>query len=61
VDEYDLPLYDADVLTSSRDLADYFEECLAEVDDAKLVSNWVMGEVQRWLKAHGLEASRVTG
>ena len=57
MDEYGLSLYAAEVLTSSRDLADYFEECLAEVKDPKLVSNWVMGEVQRWLKAHGLEAA----
>ena len=57
VAEYDLPLYDADVLTSSRALADYFEECMEEVDDAKLASNWVMGEVLRWLKAHGLEVA----
>lgn len=54
--EYDLPIYDADVLTASRDLADYFEECVREVPDAKLVSNWVMGEVLRWLKSHGMEA-----
>ena len=54
---YGLPIYDADVLTTSRDLADYFETCMQEVKDAKLVSNWVMGEVLRWLKAHGLEAA----
>ncbi|NMB11932.1 MAG: Asp-tRNA(Asn)/Glu-tRNA(Gln) amidotransferase subunit GatB [Firmicutes bacterium] len=57
VAEYDLPLYDADVLTSSRALAEYFEECVKEVGDAKITSNWVMGEVLRWLKAHGLEVA----
>ena len=57
VEQYDLSLYAAEILTSSRDLADYFEECVEEVNDPKLVSNWVMGEVQRWLKAHGLEAA----
>ncbi len=57
MDAYGLSRYAAEVLTSSRDLADYFEECLGEINDPKLVSNWVMGEVQRWLKAHGLEAA----
>lgn len=55
--EYDLPLYDAEVLTASRDLAEYFEACVREVNDPKLTSNWVMGEVLRWLKAHELEAA----
>lgn len=57
IKEYDLPLYDAEVLTASRDLAEYFEACVREVNDPKLVSNWVMGEVLRWLKAHELEAA----
>ncbi|NLJ85738.1 MAG: Asp-tRNA(Asn)/Glu-tRNA(Gln) amidotransferase subunit GatB [Firmicutes bacterium] len=55
INDYDLPPYDADVLTTSRHLADYFEACVQEVDEPKLVSNWVMGEVLRWLKAHELE------
>ena len=53
--DYGLPVYDADVLTTSRDLAAYFEACVETVGDPKLVSNWVMGEVLRWLKAHDLE------
>ena len=57
MEQYGLSLYAAEVLTSSRDLADYFEECMEDIQDPKLVSNWVMGEVQRWLKAHGLEAA----
>ncbi len=57
MEEYGLSMYAAEVLTSSRDLADYFEECMEQIKDPKLVSNWVMGEVQRWLKAHGLEAA----
>ena len=57
MEEYGLSMYAAEVLTSSRDLADYFEECHGANQDPKLVSNWVMGEVQRWLKAHGLEAA----
>jgi len=43
----ELPEYDAEVLTASRSLADYYEECLGFHPNAKAVSNWVMGEVTR--------------
>lgn len=45
-----LPHYDADVLTSDYEVADYFEEVVAAGSDAKTASNWVMGEVLRFLK-----------
>jgi len=50
IDQYSLPRYDSEVLTSSRELADYFELCVRETGDAKMVSNWIMGEVLRELK-----------
>ncbi len=43
--EYGLPPYDAQVLTSSRGIADYFEAVAGEVEDPKQASNWVMGPV----------------
>ena len=43
VEQYKLDPYDADVLTSSRDSANFFEQ-VAEGRDAKLAANWVMGE-----------------
>ncbi|MSR22905.1 MAG: Asp-tRNA(Asn)/Glu-tRNA(Gln) amidotransferase subunit GatB [Gemmatimonadetes bacterium] len=49
-EEYGLPAYDSEVLTSSRALADYFEEVVGGVDDAKQASNWVMGPVMATLK-----------
>ena len=45
-----LPEYDADVLTSARDLADYFEAALKEYPQAKKLSNWMMTELMRELK-----------
>ena len=48
--ELGLPAYDAEVLTSSRALAAYFEDVLALSPDAKQASNWVLGEVLRDLK-----------
>jgi aspartyl-tRNA(Asn)/glutamyl-tRNA(Gln) amidotransferase subunit B len=48
VAEYGLPLYDAKLLTASRDMADYFEECLkASQLSPKEMSNWLLGEVSR--------------
>jgi len=53
--DFGLPRYDAEVLTSSKDLADYYEECLKYSNDPKLVANWVMGEVLRFLKEGKME------
>ena len=51
VETYGIPPYDAEVLTSSRALADYFEACVQAFPEAKTVSNWVMGSVLAKLKA----------
>ncbi len=45
-----LPEYDAEVLTSSKDLADYFEAALKIYPQAKKLSNWMMTELMRELK-----------
>ena len=57
LEQYGIPAYDADVLTSSRGLADYYESCLEHFDDAKVVSNWLMGELLGYLNATGTEIS----
>jgi aspartyl-tRNA(Asn)/glutamyl-tRNA(Gln) amidotransferase subunit B len=51
--ELGLPPYDAEVLTASRELAEYFEACVALHPQAKAVANWVMGEVARALNEAG--------
>ncbi len=48
--EYQLPEYDAKVLTESPQLAGYFEETARLCRDKKLVSNWIMGHVLRAVK-----------
>ena len=45
VDQYQLPSYDAELLTSDRGLADYFEDCTRQFSQPKKVSNWVMGSL----------------
>ncbi|WP_336789248.1 Asp-tRNA(Asn)/Glu-tRNA(Gln) amidotransferase subunit GatB [Paenibacillus sp. MMO-177] len=57
--EYGLPSYDAEVITSSKKLADFFEESLNYTKDAKAVSNWIMGDLLGYLNANGLELSEV--
>lgn len=42
--------YDAGVLTSSKDMADYFDQALAQFGDAKALANWVMGDLSALLK-----------
>ncbi|MDA8429193.1 MAG: Asp-tRNA(Asn)/Glu-tRNA(Gln) amidotransferase subunit GatB [Geobacteraceae bacterium] len=51
--EWDLSAYDAEVLTASRSLAEYFEACVALHVNAKAVSNWMMGEITRALNDSG--------
>ena len=51
VADYGLPEYDATTLTQSKGMAAYFEAAAKACGQAKLVSNWVMGEVSRRLNA----------
>ncbi|GIW48449.1 MAG: aspartyl/glutamyl-tRNA(Asn/Gln) amidotransferase subunit B [Deltaproteobacteria bacterium] len=50
INQYGIPSYDAEILTSSREIADYFEECVRHYGKPKTVSNWIMTEVLRELK-----------
>lgn len=48
--EYMIPEYDAEILSSEIELADYYEKVVLISKDAKLSSNWMMTEVLRILK-----------
>ncbi len=63
IEEYEIPEYDADVLTDSRELADLFEECVNEYNDPKEVSNWIMGEYLRLVNEEKMEVgeTKITG
>jgi aspartyl-tRNA(Asn)/glutamyl-tRNA(Gln) amidotransferase subunit B len=50
VSEYGLSGDEADILTSDRDLADYFESCQNEVQEPKIVAKWIINELRRELK-----------
>ena len=49
VADYGLPEYDATTLTQSKAMAAYFESTATACGQAKLASNWIMGEVSRRL------------
>ncbi|WML42768.1 Asp-tRNA(Asn)/Glu-tRNA(Gln) amidotransferase subunit GatB [Neobacillus sp. PS3-40] len=55
VDELGLPAYDAKVLTATREMADFFETTIKAGADAKLASNWLMGDVSAYLNAEQKE------
>jgi aspartyl-tRNA(Asn)/glutamyl-tRNA(Gln) amidotransferase subunit B len=55
VKEYNLPEYDAKVLTSSKDIADYFEKCVSLYNKPKSISNFVMVELLGLLNANNME------
>lgn len=57
--QYGLPSYDAEVITSSKKLADLFEESLEHTSDAKAVANWVMGDLLGYLNQNGKEIDEV--
>ena len=59
--ECGLSSYDAAALTASREIAAYFEAVLASAgkENAKLVANWVMGDLSARLNKDGLEISAV--
>src|SRR5437867_9536551 len=61
VEQYGIPEYDAGVLTTSRALADFFEETVASGASPKAASNWIMGDLLRDLKefSKGVETSPV--
>ena len=53
IKEYNLSEYDAASLTSNRELADYFEECVKFFHNPKLTSNWIMGNLLGLLNTAG--------
>jgi aspartyl-tRNA(Asn)/glutamyl-tRNA(Gln) amidotransferase subunit B len=55
VEQYKLPEYDAEVLTSSKYLANYYEECVRLFPQPKVVSNWVMGDILREIKQSDID------
>jgi len=60
IEQYGLPEYDAEILTSERRLSDYYEETVkAYAGDPKKVSNWLMNEVLRMINEQELNPAEM--
>lgn len=60
VKDFELPEYDADIITSSKKLSDIFEAATAICNKPKKVSNWLMVETMRILKEKEMDADDIT-
>lgn len=64
ISEYKLSEYDASVLTSDKEIADFFEECAKDYSEikseAKPVANWILGPLLSELNSRGLDMSQLT-
>ena len=59
VEELGLPAYDAAVLTVTKEMSDFFDAAVVSGADAKLASNWLMGDVSAYLNKNGKELDEI--
>jgi len=59
VEELGIPEYDAMVITADREMADFFEAVVKEHNDAKAISNWIMGDFSRLLNEESITIAEV--
>jgi aspartyl-tRNA(Asn)/glutamyl-tRNA(Gln) amidotransferase subunit B len=57
IKKYQLPEYDARVLTEEKEYADYFEKIIAHTANYKAASNWMIGPVKSYLNEHNFSIS----
>ncbi|MBA4548356.1 Asp-tRNA(Asn)/Glu-tRNA(Gln) amidotransferase subunit GatB [Thermoactinomyces intermedius] len=57
--EFGLSDYDAGILTSSKAVADFYEETVAKKADPKLASNWIITELLGYLNREGIEIEAI--
>jgi aspartyl-tRNA(Asn)/glutamyl-tRNA(Gln) amidotransferase subunit B len=55
INTYKIPEYNAEILTSSKAIGDYYEKASSLYSNSKLLSNWIMGELTRYLNEEKIE------
>lgn len=62
IKNYQIPEYDAEILTSSKALGDFYEKATSLYSNSKVLSNWIMGELIRYLNENkvGIEDSPIS-
>ncbi len=58
INQYELPAYDARILTEDKELAFYFNELITLTKNYKAASNWLLGPVKSYLNENGLEITQ---
>jgi len=59
-EQFDIPQYDAEIITGSKKMADLFEATTAICEKPKKVANWLIGETFRLMKDNGMEPEDLT-
>jgi aspartyl-tRNA(Asn)/glutamyl-tRNA(Gln) amidotransferase subunit B len=59
ISQFGLPEYDSGLIISQKHLADFFEEAAKKYENAKTVSNWIMGDIMRILNAREMKADEI--
>ena len=59
IKDFEIPEYDAHVLTLTKAMAEFYEGCVKEYTNPKTVSNWVMGDISRILKELDMEIAEI--
>lgn len=60
ISDFSLPVYDAEILTQTNSLANYYEEVVSVTDAYKITSNWVTGDVLAVLNSKKIDISDFT-
>ena len=58
IKNYQIPEYDAEILTSSKAIGDYYESATSIYKNSKTLSNWIMGELMRFLNEEKIEIEK---
>lgn len=59
MERFDLPEYDASIITGSKALAEYFDAVINDYNNPKVVANWLMGEFLRLVNVNDIEIDEV--
>ena len=59
-EQFDIPQYDAEIITGSKKMADLFEATTTICEKPKKVANWLIGETFRLMKDNGMEPEDLT-
>ena len=59
ITDYSLSEYEAQIICSAREMADYFEQVAKKFSNYKMISNWMIGEISRVLKEEKIEISQL--